>query len=112
MERHHIIFRSHGGADYDLNLIYLPMAFHKGPNGPHHNRSTDLVLKLKLQEELENLFAKKHYNANEIIRMLDPHNKKSRVAIQKQIQKQNICTPKGYRKEDIIRTLMGGKLYA
>ena len=111
MERHHIIFRSHGGIDCDMNLIHLPTAFHKGKNGPHHNRQTDLVLKLKLQEQYFELFTQKYYNTNDVIRMLQPHNKKSRTSLQKQIQKQNICTPKGYRREDIIRTLMGGKLY-
>ena len=110
-ENHHIIFRSHGGGDYDLNLIRLPMAFHTGPNGPNKYRDTDLVLKLKLQEELFGLLSEEYYNTADVIRILSPHNKKSRTALQKQIQKQNICTSKGYKREDIIRTLMGGKLY-
>lgn len=110
-EKHHIVFRSHGGIDSDLNLIRLPMTFHKGLNGPHHNKATDLVLKLSLQERYFELFSRKHYNLEEIIRIIGPHNKKSRVALEKQIKKQNVCTSKGYRREDIVRTLMGGKIY-
>ena len=111
MERHHIIFRSHGGQDYDLNLICLPMAFHTGPNGPHKNREIDLVLKLCLQDKLYEIFSQKYYDLKDIIRILEPHNKKSCIALEKQIKKENICTPKGYRREDIVRTLMGGKIY-
>lgn len=111
MERHHIIFRSHGGIDSDMNLISLPAAFHKGKNGPHNNRATDLALKLALQEQYFDLFTQKHYDVDDVIRMIAPHNKKSRDKLKKQI-KNNFCTPKGYRREDIVRTLMGGKLYA
>jgi hypothetical protein len=111
MEKHHIIFRSHGGCDYSLNIVHLPAAFHKGTNGPHHNRETDLTLKRKLQERLQESFPERFYDLKEIIKILEPWNKKSREKIEKQIKKQNKCMAKGYRREDIIRTLMGGKLY-
>lgn len=111
MERHHIIFRSHGGCDYGLNIIVLPANFHKGTNGPHHNRETDLILKRRLQEGLREAFPGKHYSIEEVLAILNPWNKKSRIKIEKQIKKQNKRTPKGYRKEDVIRTLMGGKNY-
>jgi hypothetical protein len=110
-EKHHIVFRSHGGIDSDLNLIRLPMAFHKGPNGPHQNKAADLILKLSLQDRYFELFSRKYYSLEEIVRMINPHNKKSRLAIEKQVKKQNVCTSKGYRREDIVRTLMGGKIY-
>lgn len=111
LERHHIVFRSHGGIDCDMNLIALPMAFHKGPNGPHKNRATDLVLKLCLQEKLFEVFHKKHYTVEEVIRIMEPYNKKSKTSLERQLKKQNKCTAKGYRREDVVRTLMGGKIY-
>lgn len=110
-EKHHIVFRSHGGIDSDLNLIRLPMTFHKGPNGPHQNKAADLILKLSLQDRYFELFSRKYYSLEEIVRMINPHNKKSRLALEKQVKKQNVCTSKGYRREDIVRTLMGGKIY-
>ncbi len=110
-EKHHIVFRSHGGIDSDLNLIRLPMEFHKGPNGPHQNKAADLILKMSLQDRYFDLFSRKYYSLEEIVRMINPHNKKSRLALEKQVKKQNVCTSKGYRREDIVRTLMGGKIY-
>lgn len=111
IEKHHIVFRSHGGADYNLNIIPLPLCFHKGPNGPHHNRETDLALKRKMEEQLWLAFPKKYYSLNAVIRTLDPWNKKSEKKIEAMIKRENKCHPKGYRREDIIRTLMGGKFY-
>lgn len=58
IEKHHIVFRSHGGTNYDLNIICLPSSFHKGTNGPHHNRETDLILKRSMENQLWLLFRK------------------------------------------------------
>lgn len=44
-EKHHIVFRGQGGLDLEYNLIELDADFHKGKDGPHLNRQTDLKLK-------------------------------------------------------------------
>ncbi|MDO4553685.1 MAG: HNH endonuclease [Lachnospiraceae bacterium] len=111
MEKHHIVFRSRGGCDYDINIIRLPSAFHKGRNGPHNNKNTDLVLKCEMERQLWEAFPRSHYSIGAVIRTLQPWNKKSRQKIENQIKKNNVCTSKGYKREDIVRTLMGGKLY-
>ena len=45
MHKHHIIFRSQGGLDFDLNLAEMTLEEHAGDDGPHRNRETDLELK-------------------------------------------------------------------
>lgn len=110
LEKHHIVFRSQGGMDYSLNLIQLPSSFHKGSQGPHNNREIDLLFKRYLQDELFYLFQEEQYTFEQIVRLVSPHNKKSKDILSKQFNKVKNYGGK-YKKNDIIRRLMGGKLY-
>lgn len=106
MHKHHIVFRSQGGLDFKLNLIDLSLEDHEGSSGPHHNREKDLQLKTSLQESLFELFTKEEYTVEEIAKLLG----KSKHYIEKHFRKvRNFAGI--YQKEDIIRKLMGGKLY-
>lgn len=49
MHRHHIVFKSHGGLDFKLNMIGLTQEEHEGDKGPHRDRERDLELKRGLQ---------------------------------------------------------------
>ena len=56
IHKHHIVFRSQGGLDFDLNMIELTQEEHEGNHGPHQSRARDLELKRGLQEQLSELF--------------------------------------------------------
>lgn len=107
MHKHHIVFRSQGGLDFDLNLKEMTMEEHEGSAGPHKNREKDLVLKREMQRKLFKLFpVAGSYDIDQISeklgrtrRYFEPHFRKV----------PNIAGL--YRSEDIIRHLMGGKLY-
>ena len=43
LERHHIVYRSQGGLDFEMNYKYLDSNSHRGINGPHRNKETDLI---------------------------------------------------------------------
>lgn len=105
VERHHIVFRSQGGLDFPLNYKYLTPEQHRGPNGPYINRDTDLRYKKELQEKLFELLPNEYYTFTEVRKIL---------GLKKSQEKHFKAVPKraGYMaKEDIIRRLMGGRLY-
>lgn len=107
MHKHHIVFRSQGGLDFSLNFKYLTYEEHEGNNGPHRNRETDLMYKKELQEELLREFKEnKSYSLDDIANKLG----RSRKYFEKHFRK--VPSVAGlYRSDDIIRKLMGGKLY-
>lgn len=111
IEMHHIVYRSHGGADYFYSKIALPAGFHKGNRGPHLNKKTDKALKEAMQKELFAAFQEfDTYDIDAILTILQPENKRSREKIRRQMEKtKNIAGE--YKPEDIIRTLMGGRLF-
>lgn len=110
MEKHHIVHKGQQGCDYDLNFIMLPAGFHKGPRGPHGNRKVDEMFRKAMQKELEALLTKECYEIEEVVALLKPWNKKSRIQMENRIKKNNTWTPQGYPKEGIIRALMGGRM--
>ncbi|BCK01432.1 HNH endonuclease [Anaerocolumna chitinilytica] len=106
MHSHHIVFRSHGGLDFDLNLIDLTLEEHEGDQGPHRNRERDLELKLNLQSRLQEIFHEETYTIEQISRLLG----KSKRYFEKNFKR--VPSAAGaYKREDIIRKLMGGKIY-
>lgn len=111
IEMHHIVYRSHGGADYFCSKIALPAGFHKGNRGPHLNKKTDKALKEAMQKELFAAFQEfDTYDIDAILTILQPENKRSREKIRRQMEKtKNIAGE--YKAEDIVRTLMGGRLF-
>lgn len=106
LEKHHIVFRSQGGLDFEYNYAYLTPEEHKGNEGPHKSRDRDLELKKHLQVTLQSKLQKKFYTVNELIEVLNL----------KKVQAIKICRKltyhkEGYERQEIIRRLMGGKLY-
>lgn len=108
MHKHHIVFRSQGGLDFDINFkYYRGYEDHEGLNGPHRNRDVDLSLKRDMQNELYVVFGDKtEFTIEEIARRLG-----RTVKYFEKHFKRVPCKNGHYEKEDIIRKLMGGKLY-
>jgi hypothetical protein len=103
---HHIVFRSHGGLDIDDNIIDLTYDQHEGDNSPHQSREVDLKLKTDLQKYYYERFPDEEYSSSEIAAIL----RKSENYIWKHFKK--VPNRAGiYQREDIIRKLMGGKIY-
>jgi DNA-binding CsgD family transcriptional regulator len=106
MHDHHIVFRSQGGLDLQANMTELSYEQHLGNKSPHRDREVDISLKTDLQNTYYNLFSNDNYSIKEIAEIL----KKSEKYIFKHFRKvKNFAGI--YQKEDIIRKLMGGKLY-
>lgn len=106
MHKHHIVFRSQGGLDTAYNLIDLPYEDHMGNNGAHHSKEVDMALKVNLEKEYFRLFPEDEYTIKEIAQLLG----KSEKYMEKHFRKvKNFAGI--YKQEDIIRKLMGGKLY-
>lgn len=106
MHKHHIVFRSQGGLDFPLNIVSLSYEQHEGKTGPHQNREADLHLKKHLQDELYRIFCDEEYTIEEIAQKL----MKSKKYFEKHFR--SVPHTAGlYKREDIIRRLMGGKLY-
>lgn len=107
-ECHHIVFRSQCKQmiDIDLNKIYLCNSHHTtGNNSPHKNKETDLRYKKILQAELFTLF-----NEYEEIPAIKSK-LKTTLTNTLNIVKTLKLYDKGYKREDIVRLLMGGRLY-
>lgn len=105
LERHHIIFVSQGGLDFELNYKYLSSTDHRGNSGPHKCKETDLMYKKELQEKLEQLLTKEYYNIKELIDLLGLKEVQANRAFRK------LLKVNGIERETILRRLMGGRLY-
>lgn len=108
-QRHHIVYRSHGGLDINLNYKYLCAEHHNcGPNSPHLNRKVDLMYKMEIQEKYYKLFEgePKGYTIAQIAKAIgyDKNRLEKRF-------KAVPCRAGLYKQEDIVRALMGGKIY-
>jgi hypothetical protein len=105
-ERHHIVFKSQGGIDIQVNYVYLCSEHHRGIMGPHKNREFDLELKLCMQQQLECILTKEYYTMKELIKLIgiNPYHAK---LISKQMHRYKF----GYKRKNIIKRLMGNRLY-
>ena len=104
---HHIIHRSEGGFDIEINYKYLCAKHHRGKNGPHRSLETDIKYKIELQDKLYNILNKEYYTSKELGSILNiPLNTLKRITKNIKLYKE------GYKKDDIILTLMGNKLYS
>lgn len=107
MHGHHIVFRSQGGLDFPLNIIYLTYEQHEGPDGPHKNKIIDDALKKTLQNKLYKLFREKDdYTIEEIAEKLGRTSKYFEKHFRKVPQAAG-----QYKTDDIVKKLMGGKFY-
>lgn len=106
-EKHHIVYRSHGGLDIEVNYAWLCMWHHTyGPDAPHRNRKVDLKLKLREQRDLQNMLWCETYRIWEIAEIIGM----SRRTLARKMR--NVPNKMGvYRRKDIIKFIMGGKLY-
>lgn len=106
LERHHIIYKSQGGLDFELNYKRLTSEQHRGNKGPHRNRKTDLRFKRELQKKLENILTDEFYTAEELIEILGLKERQAYKAFRKVTQHR-----KGMKREDVIFRLMGNRFY-
>lgn len=104
---HHIVFKCEGGIDFPLNFKYLCPHHHRGKDGPHKSKSTDLKYKLQMQEKLFEILPKNYYKIEELCLILKI-NKSSLKRLLKNLK----LYKEGYFKDDIIIKLMGNKLYS
>lgn len=104
---HHIVHRSEGGLDFELNYKYLCPYHHRGKKGPHKDKFVDLKYKLEMQQKLELILTKDYYTLDEIHTLL--HIKKNQL---KKLSKNLKLYKEGYLKKDIIFELMGRKIYS
>ena len=105
-ERHHIVYKNQGGFDIPCNYVELCPYHHREEVGPHKNREVDLLYKKKMQDYLMEMLNKDYYTIEEIIDKIkiNPFQAKSlKIKLNKY--------KKGYKRIEIIRTIMGGKLY-
>jgi hypothetical protein len=106
LEKHHIIFKSQGGLDYELNYKRLTPEQHRGDLGPHKCRETDLRYKKELQRKLENILTDEFYTIEELIKTLGLKERQAYKAFKKVNQHE-----KGMKREDVIFRLMGNRFY-
>jgi len=79
---------------------------HRGNNGPHLCKYANMLLKIHLQDKLIRILHKEFYTEDELIEELQL----------KPTQAHKICKKftvykEGYKREDVIRRLLGGKIY-
>ena len=89
-----------------INYLYLCSKHHKEKNSPHGNSLIDLEYKLELQEQLFYLFRKQYYSFEEIQDILE-----TSKSITKKVVKNLRHYKNGYKSHDIVKALMGGKIY-
>lgn len=108
VELHHVVFKSSASymANIQINFKYLCNVCHRGNKGPHLNREVDIIFKTELQTKLFTLFSEDYYSEKQIRIMLETT--ESEV---NKITKVLTRYKEGYKKEDIVRRLMGGELY-
>lgn len=108
-ESHHVVFRSQ--APYmklvNVNLVNLCVECHRGNQGAHLDKRTDLKLKLQLQAKLFDMFSSKRYfteiEIKDILKVND--------TIIYMIVKKLCLYRKGYEVEQLVRRMLGGQLY-
>lgn len=106
-QKHHIVFRSQGGMNISVNYAYLCIVHHTdGRDAVHNNREFDLELKRKMQDRLFRMFQEPEYTIEQISKIIGYDKRR----LGKRFK--NVKNLAGvYRQEDIIRELMGGRLY-
>lgn len=105
-DKHHIVYRSHGGIDFPMNIMYLCNEHHRGKEGPHKNRNIDLQYKLQLKKKLEYTLNKSYFRSQELVDKL-----KINQGMIKRILKELKLYKEGYKTSDIVFRLMGNEDY-
>ena len=105
LERHHIVYKSQGGLDFELNYKRLSPEDHRGNYGPHLNRKVDLAYKIEMEAQLRKILTKEYYNIKELIDILGLKEKQANRAFRK------LLKPDGIEREAVIFRLMGNSFY-
>lgn len=110
VEQHHIVSRKQQPAlkNCTTNLIELCYQCHRGDNGAH-GKNLEVIqreLKLDFQNKLYGLFKNDLINFNEIIEKLQIKEKEAFMLIRLLYPVNGAM----YRREDVIRACMGGKI--
>ena len=105
---HHIIHRSSSSVmkNININFKYLCLEHHTGSKGVHHNSEKDRQYKEELQLKLQLLFNKEFYDFKEIKELLDCSDNSVKAITKTLVRKKD-----GYRAEDLIRRMLGDRLY-
>lgn len=105
-EKHHIIYKSQGGLDFDLNYKWLCYDHHRtGSLAPHQNEGINKLYKKEFQEKLEEIFPN-DYVTEEELKVLGIKKKD----IEKITKKFRIING-SYEKTEVIKRLCGGRFY-
>ncbi|WP_297630853.1 HNH endonuclease signature motif containing protein [uncultured Clostridium sp.] len=103
---HHIVHRSEGGFDIEINYMYLCQKHHRGKLGPHQNLTKDIEYKIELQKSLYNLLTKKFYSSRDLGIILNaPKNTIKRITKHLKLYKE------GFKTDHIIFSIMGNAYY-
>lgn len=105
-EKHHIVYKNQGGLDIPINYIFLCDYHHRSLEGPHKNREIDIKYKKLVQNKLINILKNDFYDMEEVAKILGINPMQARI-LSNEIKKYKL----GYKKMDIIKRIMGGKLY-
>lgn len=109
IQSHHIVSRKQQPAliDCKFNQVDLCILCHNGPQGVHHGGVVELKkLRLDKQNEYFEIFSEEYYEIEEIRKILKIRQKDVAKLIRPLIMEKGM-----YKKEDIIRQCMGGRLY-
>ncbi|MBB6716238.1 hypothetical protein [Clostridium gasigenes] len=112
-EEHHVVYRSQQSAMINCPHNKIPLCYehHRGNKSPHMDRNLDVKYKREFQERLEYLFSiKECYLEGEVQAILMIQKKDVRKIVK------TLCVvimgdDVGYKREDIIKQAMGGRLY-
>jgi hypothetical protein len=89
-----------------VNLVPLCIPCHRGTLGVHNNKKIDLKLKIQLQFQLQKMFIEKYYSRDEIQEILQCTDFDTTL-----ILKKLTLYRYGYNTEQLIRRMLGGRLY-
>lgn len=109
VERHHKVPKGMGagkGFDFPANYIDLCWDCHQGNSGAHRDPGVMLQYKLDVQDYLLKTLTKSHYLPEDLVKILKLPKEQAQKVV-----RPLFLESRGYRREDIIRQLMGGKIY-
>ena len=108
-EIHHIIYRSHCKAliKSDINLIPLCQICHTKVHRGKESKELNHKLRLQFQNKLEILFDKEYLTKEDINDVL----KISQTALKGLLKTLTVYKGNLFKREDVIRVCMGGKMY-
>lgn len=108
-ETHHVVFRSQASymKQIKVNLVPLCIECHRGTLGVHNNKRNDIKLKIQLQAKLFEMFKEKKFYSQEEIQNILECTKFDSMLICKKLA----LYRQGYSSEQLIRRMLGGRLY-